>query len=175
MRNEAFVGNHLASLSTALSSKIDNAVGQIGLRSDNAAAALVAIMNHSGDSIDMLRRVLDMTHSGAVRLIDYLVLDGLIERRPNPSDARSVVLHVTELGARRAESILTARAAVTDEVMSCLTDEQKRALGPILETMLAALTHDYESARRICKLCNEEICRPEGCPVELAAIASREP
>lgn len=173
MENEAFVNNNLSALSLALSLKIDNAIAQTGLRSNNAAAALVSIMNHPGDSIDTLRRALDLTHSGAVRLIDYLVADRLIVRKANPLDARSVVLQVTSRGAKCAKDILNVRATVSSEVLSCLTDEQQTALSPILETMLGALTRDQESARRICKLCNEEVCRPQGCPVEGAILASK--
>ena len=169
MENNMFTNNLLAALTTTLSEAIANSVEDVGLRSSNAAAALVTIMNHPDDSIDVLRRTLQLTHSGAVRLIDSLVSDGLLERRPNTQDARSVVLHVTKLGSVRANEILTARAKTTDDALMSLTDTQRKALEPLLQVMLGSLTQDYDSARRNCKFCNEGICRPQGCPVEQAS------
>lgn len=169
MKNDLFINNLLAALSTSLASDIGQGVGEVGLRSNNAAAALVTIVNHPDDSIDVLRRTLELTHSGAVRLIDALVGDALVERRPNELDGRSVVLRATALGERKARAILQARASATNKAMAHLTDEQKTALAPILRAMLGALTDDYEGARRNCRLCHEGVCRPQGCPVEHAS------
>lgn len=171
MENNLFTNNMLAAFSTTLSATIAKRVDDIGLRSNNAAAALVSIMNHPDDSIDVLKRTLELTHSGAVRLINYLVSDGLVERRPNPQDARSVILRVTKQGAAQAEKILAARASVTGDILGQLTAEQTETLRPILQAMLGSLTEDYESARQNCKFCNECVCRPQGCPVERATIS----
>lgn len=163
--------NLLAAFATTLASEIARRVAAIGLRSDNAAAALVTILNHPDDSIDVLRRTLALTHSGAVRLIDSLVTDGFVERRPNTQDGRSVVLHLTLLGERSARDVLAARASVTDEIMATLAGDQQQALAPMLEALLGSMTQDYESARRNCRLCDEGACRPHGCPVEQASVS----
>src|SRR3954469_13178902 len=47
-----------------------------------------------GGSIDSLRRILGITHSGAVRLVDRLAAAGLVERRIG-ADARAVSIHLT--------------------------------------------------------------------------------
>lgn len=172
MKKNTYLNNVLASAATTIASRVTQHVGNVGLRSYNAGAALVTIKNHPDDSIDVLRRTLELTHSGAVRLIDSLVADKLVQRRPNQNDGRSVVLRVTPLGDQRAQDILSARSSVIDEVLSCLTDEQKQTLIPILEAILVSQTHDYESARRNCKLCDEGVCRPQGCPVEQASMPS---
>ena len=55
----------------------------------SAPAALNALEGYlGGEPIDTLRQVLGLTHSGAVRLVDRLVAEGLAERRPGPTRAR---------------------------------------------------------------------------------------
>ena len=48
------------------------------------AAALVTIGNHPGESVEALRHALGLTHSGAVRLLNGLEAEGLVERGMQP-------------------------------------------------------------------------------------------
>jgi MarR family transcriptional regulator, negative regulator of the multidrug operon emrRAB len=71
-------------------------------------AALVALDGEAGGgSIDALRRILGITHSGTVRLVDRLAGAGLVERRVG-ADARAVALHLTPQGRRLARRVLAA-------------------------------------------------------------------
>ncbi len=168
MKKNPYLNNLLGAFSTTLSSRIEQSIAEVGLRSHNAAAALVSILNHPDDSILVLQRALNLTHSGAVRLIDGLASDGLVERRRNEQDGRSVVLRLTPEGMDCARAVLAAREAITEEISNQLTAEQAQALSSTLEELLAAMTHSYESARRNCRFCHEGVCRPRGCPVEQA-------
>lgn len=161
--------NLLGALATAISTRIDAQASAAGGRSSTASAGLVAILNHPDESIDRLRRALALTHSGTVRLINGLVEESLVERRQSESDGRSVVLRLTKAGKQRANRILRARAEVTEATLDGLSERELASLTPILESALRRLTTDADSARRICRLCDERVCRPEGCPVEQAA------
>ncbi|RYF54490.1 MAG: MarR family transcriptional regulator, partial [Comamonadaceae bacterium] len=51
------------------------------------AAAAVSLLRHEpGMSIDQLRRGLSLSHPGAVRLVDRLAGDGLVERQISTRD-----------------------------------------------------------------------------------------
>lgn len=168
METNDYITNLLGAFATTISTQIEQAVAGLGGRSLTHESALVAIRNHPNDTIDVLSKVLGLTHSGAVRLINTLEEERLVERHRSEEDARAVVLRVTTKGRRRANNVLQARERVIAPILANLTDEQQQSLVPVLEAALGRLTNGQEGARRICRLCNERICRPQGCPVELA-------
>ncbi|MEO1321293.1 MAG: MarR family transcriptional regulator [Pseudomonadota bacterium] len=131
-------------------------------------SALVVVFNHPGESIDSLRRALGLTHSGTVRLIDTLEAEGLVARARSARDARAVVLRPTAKGRRRAKRVLATRERTIAQVMGSLDSDQVAALRPVIEASLAAMADSPDAARRICALCDETTCRPQGCPVECA-------
>ncbi len=168
METNDYITNLLGAFATTISTQIEQAVAGLGGRNLTHEAALVAIHNHPNETIDMLSKILGLTHSGGVRLINTLEEEGLVERQRSEQDARAVVLYVTAKGRRRAQKVLQARARVIAPILANLTDDQQQLLVPVLQATLGGLTNGQEGARRICRLCNERICRPQGCPVELA-------
>ena len=169
MSSDTYITNLLGAFATTITSSIEQEVAELGGRGINAETALVTIRNHPNDSIDVLRRILSLTHSGAVRLINALETEKLVERHRSGDDGRSVVIRLTAKGRKRADKVSQARARVTNAVLKSLTAKQREVLAPILEIALKALTDGEDSARRICRLCDERVCRPQGCPVEMAA------
>lgn len=169
MKND-YLENIVGAFATALMSNIENEVSNLGGRSLSHESALVAIYNHPGEGIDKLSKVLNLTHSGAVRLVGTLTSEGLLIRRQNPNDARAVVLCVTSKGHERAEKILKARSNTISRALTSFSDQQKEALLPIMELALSSITENKTEARRICRLCNEGVCRARGCPVEGAVL-----
>ena len=72
--------------------------------SDAAPAALACLLPvDGGRSIDELRRVVGLTPSGGVRLVDRLAHAGLAERRPGV-DKRTVMVVLTARGSTRRRS-----------------------------------------------------------------------
>ena len=124
--------DHLANVLGALATAIDDAVtaaieDATGL-TGAAPAALIALHDLlAGRSVDDLRRAVDLTHSGAVRLVDRLVADGLATRRPG-ADARSLAVVLTARGRRLARAALDARAAVLDDTLGDLDRQERRQL-----------------------------------------------
>ncbi|BCL72139.1 MarR family transcriptional regulator [Vibrio nigripulchritudo] len=171
MNEKDYISNLFGAFATTIATRIEEEVLELGGRSLTHESALVAIQNHPNDTIDVLRKVLGITHSGAVRLINTLEKEGLVERYRSEVDARAVVLRVTDKGSKRAEQVLKARERVTDQVFAHLNSQQQDAIVSALEVSLSALTNDQESARRICRLCNEQVCRAKGCPVELKVLS----
>lgn len=160
------MANLLGVFATTVATRIEQGIAELGGHSLSHEAALVAICNHPDDSIDVLSKVLGLSHSGAVRLINTLEKEQLVERHKCKKDARAIVLRVTAKGRKRANEVLRAREQVTAKILGTLTVKQKTTLAPVLEAVLGVLTDGQAGARRICRMCNEQVCRPEGCPVE---------
>lgn len=164
--------NLLGTLSLAVAERMGEAIELPSLRGASVPAALVALQAFlGGESIDALRRVLGMTHSGAVRLVDRLQAAGLLERR-GAADARAVALELTPAGRAAARRVLAAREALLREALAPLTTTERAELRRLHEKLLAGLTTDRASAGRLCRLCDGEACgHPSRCPVTQAVAA----
>ena len=80
---------------------------------------------------------------------------------------------LTPAGHRAAAEIREARERALAEALSVLGAGERQALTALHEKLLAGLTSDRASARRICRLCDAEACGHERgtCPVTTAASA----
>ena len=68
--------------------------------------------------------------------------------------------------------IRAARESALAEALAVLDAGERRALTELNEKLLAGLTSDRASARRICRLCDIEACGHERgiCPVTEAVV-----
>lgn len=160
------MANLLGAFALAASDRLLEATSAVG-ESPSVDAALVALRNHPGESIRTLQSVLGLTHSGTVRLLDGLEAAELVERRRGmEGDARAVAVWPTAKGKKRAEALLMARTKALEEILEGVDDSSRTVLEQALRQMLDNLTNGPPSARRICRFCEERVCRPAGCPVE---------
>jgi MarR family transcriptional repressor of emrRAB len=138
----------------------------------SSAAVLSALETFAdGASIDELRRVLGLSHSGGVRIVGRLEGRGLLAREPNPDDRRAVRLHLTAEGRRVARRVLAGRHAALAELLAPLGAREAADLERLLERLLAGVTGSGEDANRICRLCDPEVCgHPDRCPVTQAVV-----
>jgi DNA-binding MarR family transcriptional regulator len=164
-------GNLLGALSLAITDRTADGAGEAVGQSESAAVALSAMYHFLEDpSVDLLRRVLGLTPSGAVRLIDRLQDAGYVTRRPG-HDGRSVSLRLTAAGHRAAERVTAARAEVLQGALSALTRGERKTLDEILSRVLVELIRGPGAVRWMCRLCDTTACRRAagGCPVANAA------
>jgi len=165
--------NLLGALALAVSGRILGGGAETQRLGPSAAAALVAVSTWlAGGSVQRLGEALGLTHSGAVRLVDRLVAEGLLDRRPG-ADARTRALAVTPAGARAAARVQRERAAALEDVLAALDARERARLTPLAEAMLAHLTAAGAPPGRTCRLCDARACgHYEGrCPVTQAAHA----
>ena len=156
--------NLLGALAVALTDALTE-VTERGARHGAAApAALVTIADEPRISIERLRHVLQLSHSGAVRVIDRLAADGLVERQSG-RDQRSVSLLLTPAGREAATAVLAERQAILDHALAGLTAAERRALTPLVEKLLAGISAGRHSAEHICRLCDTSVCPLSDCPV----------
>ena len=129
------------------------------------SAALVVIGHAPGMSIDQLRRVLGLSHPGAVRLVDRLVSAGLALREVSPDDRRAVSLGLTREGRNRRSAVLKRRSKALKAMLDVVGAEDLAALERIADAVLQSLPDDAASALTVCRYCNERQC-PD-CPMDV--------
>jgi DNA-binding MarR family transcriptional regulator len=139
----------------------------------SSPAALVHLQAYPGESVEELRRVLGVSQPAALRVVNRLVAESLIERRPG-SDRRTLALHLTEAGERAASQLLARRTQSLRALLAVLEPAEQAALEPLLERLVAALADDRSQALRVCRLCDRPACTGEvGCPLDHTPETSR--
>ena len=152
--------NVLGALATAIADRSAEAVAAAAGQSLSAATALSAL-HHFLDrpTIDSLRRVLGLTPSGAVRLVDRLESDGLVSRGPG-DDKRSRSVTLTDAGRAAAERVSAARARVLAEVLQVLPAADQAVLHDLLSRLMAGVVRTKDGGAWICRLCDLDGLRP---------------
>ena len=156
--SHAHEANALGALALEVARRVQEAGDAAGPHGASFPAALAALHGLTGgQSIDALRRVVGLTHSGAVRLVDRLAAAGLAERRVG-ADGRAVALQLTPEGRRAARRVLARREAAIEGVLAPLTPSERATLAALHERLLRSVTDGQEDRRRVCRLCDVEAC-----------------
>ena len=149
--------NLLGATALAVSDRLTEAV--VGAAGDVSAAAALNALHEllEAPSVDQLRQVLGLTHSGTVRLVDRLENQELVVRGAGP-DARTAAVHLTRKGRAAARRVMAARAAVLEEALAPFDERQQIALGMALGELLRHLDRPAGKARWTCRLCDTTAC-----------------
>lgn len=164
MSNER-TANLLGALALSLVDSLNSVVEANAGYGGETPAALVTLGAEPGLSINQLRQILNLSHPGTVRLIDRLETEGLVERRPG-TDGRTLALFLTGSGSERRQAILSERRRSLQPAIDGLTSTEQQQLTQLLEKMLSSMTTSPLKAFAICRLCEEEVCPSDRCPVE---------
>ena len=106
--------NLLAALATELSERVETELKTHPNQTDSAIAALNVLGFWDGITNNELARVLRLSHSATVRLVDKLEAQGLVDARSGP-DRRATYLHLTVAGQAAAQPALKARCVAVLE------------------------------------------------------------
>ena len=154
--------NVLGAVGLAIADRIEHAAREVLGRGGETPAALVVIGYGVGPSNEGLRRILGLSHPGSVRLVDRLVADGLVERRPG-RNKRQIALYLTARGAALRQELLNERLAAVRPLLSSLTDAEQEVIAGLLGKMLSALGTTNLERCTLCRLCDDRVCT--GCPI----------
>jgi DNA-binding MarR family transcriptional regulator len=180
---DARLGNLLGAAVLGLGDAMRHATELAASEVAAGPAALVFLAGlGAGRSIDDLRQSVGLTPSGGVRLVDRLVADGFVVRRPG-RDARSLSLVLTPAGRRVARRVRDARARVLEDALAGLGQAERDALTPVLEQLITTLVESRLTMRDagedppggwLCRLCDAGACgRDDGeCPAANTATRS---
>jgi len=156
------IANLLGVVGLDVASRIEKTAREIVNHVGETPAALVVIGYGLGPSNDQLRRTLNLSHPGTVRLVDRLVADNLVERRQG-HDKRSIALFLTDQGMGLRDQLLKGRLAALRPLLLPLTPAEQEALGALLHKILASMeTSDLERCN-LCRLCDDSVCLD--CPI----------
>jgi DNA-binding MarR family transcriptional regulator len=116
-------------------------LGRRGKRElSRTAASVLATLRDTGP-----RRITELAEREAIAqptvttLVGRLERDGMVERRPDPGDARAVQVHLTERGRARLDEMRAAREVVLEARLMRLTDEEREVLAdalPVLDKLM---------------------------------------
>jgi DNA-binding MarR family transcriptional regulator len=162
--------NLLGALALALTDRAFDAVAEVGEAGTTAVALSALYQFLDRPTVDLLRRVLGLTSSGAVRLVDRLESMGWVRRGTAP-DGRATAVLLTSAGRKIAKRVSAARTNALKQALSTLSPAKLIELEDLLSVLLVGLMRGPGATRWMCRFCDMHACGwAEGhCPVRNAA------
>ena len=158
--------NLFGAMSLALVDKMEKAfTDETGL-GPSAIAAIVQIGTEPRLTIETLRRMIALSHSATVRLVDQLVASDLVLRAGGvEGDRRARSLQLTERGRALFDKSLGARRAIIHRAFAALEAEEKEQFGRLVEKLLPALVDLGDDQDVVCRVCDQGVCDQDRCPI----------
>lgn len=91
------------------------------------------VSKKSDVSVKDIAQALKITPSAATQLVEPLVQEGCILRNTDPSDRRSVMLHISPVGKKELVTVNHAKVAWMSQILEPLSDEELITLVTLLE------------------------------------------
>jgi DNA-binding MarR family transcriptional regulator len=162
------IGNVVAAWATTVRDRLRAGMREIGVEHRDLAA-LTLVSAHDGCSLDWLRRRVDLTQSGTVRLVDRLVARDLLTR--GRSSGRGVPLHLTPAGADLLGRWAQSRDRIVGELLAGLPPEPATTLVAAMANALRTEPRVREEADTTCRTCTWPACGAD-CPVDRSVAAT---
>jgi DNA-binding MarR family transcriptional regulator len=156
--------NTFGALSQAVSDRVRIAIAEAFGAGGETAAALIAIGHEPGMSIGQIRRILRLSHAGAVRVVERLGGQGLVAKAQSPSDRRVVHVTLTSRGQIERTKLLGLRNAAIAGLLGKVSADDRVALERVADSILSSLFGDPQGALATCRLCDRARCND--CPVD---------
>lgn len=99
---------------------------------------LVRIAIEGRLNLGQVAEALGVHSSNATRVVDRLVVAGLLDRRDDPADRRYLVLELTAKGHDLVERVMTRRRSSILEVLGRMSPTRRRTLAGALESFAEA-------------------------------------
>jgi DNA-binding MarR family transcriptional regulator len=160
--------NVVVAWTNAVQDRMQAEARSIGLES-RELAALTLVATHDGCSLDWLRRRIELTQSGTVRLVDRLADRDLLTR--GASTGRGVPLHVTVAGSARLDRWAQRRDRIVEDLLARLPGERD-ALVAAMAATLEAERRQRDQADAACRTCTWPACGSD-CPVDRSVPSGR--
>lgn len=99
---------------------------------------LVLVADRGSLNLGQVAEALGVHPSNATRIVERLVVAGLLHRSEHPADRRYLSLELTDRGHEVVQRVMAHRRASILAVMAGMTAAQRRALARALETFATA-------------------------------------
>ncbi|WP_181700417.1 MarR family winged helix-turn-helix transcriptional regulator [Chthonobacter albigriseus] len=147
------LSNKVAALSLAIA---DATLAQSDDLAPTAVAALITIRDQEPLSIGDIARVVGLTHSAAVRLVDRLEKDWLVRRQRRVG--REVMVEITSRGRRRAQQLQELRLAAVTGFLSGLDPDEQDELNRLVDKMIRVHGRGEVDPDKFCRMCRRGAC-----------------
>jgi len=119
---------------------IDQALRHHGL--SRAGREALAVLDGAGQPLSptAIAERLIVTTASVTSLLDTLERRGLVERRPDPTDRRRLLIVITRDGKAVVDQFLPEVVALQTAALATLTEAQRQQLVELLATVAATLT-----------------------------------
>src|SRR3954447_1919663 len=142
MTSSEHSANVLGALALRMHDRMSAAVAEAAGEPESGATTLSWLANFAAQpQVGLLHRMLGLTPSGAVRLVDRLEAHGHLPRGPRP-DRGPTTGRLTARGRRTAQRVAGARLAVLADALSVLSEEERETLDRLVGKVLAGLKRD---------------------------------
>ncbi|MES2956682.1 MAG: MarR family transcriptional regulator [Pseudomonadota bacterium] len=112
-------------------------------RSTNTQCHLLTELDRSGPlSLSELGARVSLEKSWVSRAVDAMVERGVVSKGPNPSDARSWLVALTDEGARTVQELNQTLDSHAEQLLSSLSERERSAVEHSLLLLLKALRED---------------------------------
>ena len=140
------IGAVLSEVARLLRRRFERRARETGLPlTRHQARTLLSIARDEGLSQAAIATALAIEPIALVRMLDRLHEEGLVERRPHPTDRRVRTLWLTTAGWGVVERVLVINAEVREEACAGLAPKARQALRQALDQMRDNLTLSDES------------------------------
>jgi DNA-binding MarR family transcriptional regulator len=123
----------LHQLARDVTTQLDRRLAPLGVTTQQAA--LLHNAASGGASPGQLMEAVGTDTAGVSKLLDRLEVKGLIERRPNPSDRRSVMIELTERGLALVPELTPVFSQVARQLFDGFSDDEVANLTSSLRRM----------------------------------------
>ncbi len=108
-----------------------------------AQSRLLRTVSHSDQPPRMadLAQRLEVVPRAVTTLVDALEAHGSVRRVPDPSNRRVVRIELTDTGRATLRALRGARRAAAEDILAPLSDQQRDALGDLLDTLSGTPGH----------------------------------
>lgn len=100
---------------------------------------LAVVASNQGATQRSIADTLDMTEAATGRLIDRMVADGMLERRPKPDDRRAHCIHTGPAAEPVLERLAELGARQEARLLSGLTPDERQEFSRLLDLVSASL------------------------------------
>lgn len=101
-----------------------------------AYVALTLLARGSAPTQLALAEAMGYDKSRLIKILDGLEADGLISRRPDPTDRRARVIELTAEGRARHDALRAEIRAVENELLATLTADERETLLAVLPRLV---------------------------------------
>jgi MarR family transcriptional regulator, transcriptional regulator for hemolysin len=100
---------------------------------------LYFLYTNNGCSQQHICNNLAIDKTAMVKVIDYLVRNGLIERKKNPADRREQFITLTKQGARETEQVVNAFLKVDEEIFKSIRKQDRQVFTSVIDDLTLTL------------------------------------